>query len=645
METRTYWPFEGFFLKPYDEKYGTHLYQDYLKELAENPITEEEKRMRHESTLAAIAEMDRSYEEALKKEAAEREARCEEPDSAWEMWKWMEADPEPEERPTQEAAEQQDDAPAEGQCTGAMMVPDRTPEAVQPAGRVWVSDLIGEDFKRWETGRVILDCGTGRGKNEFIIKKLAGWLVDMHLRGGSAKRKILYLCPLNSLHAEMIRRRLEAEIADLGEEAAAELTLYEDVLEVQTYQHIEKLCRNNPTYLEGHLSGFKYIAADECHYFTDFSTYNINTDLSLEVLQSAERDHVVIYMSATGGQVFGILNAASETPPDRIYTLPQDYGHVRQRYFYVGENLPTILNDLPADEKAVIFMSSGEDLAKMKAQFGDAAGYYCSENNPKYGRKFDALEDCIKDRKLQKRFVFTTKAIGMGIEIKDRTVKHIFIDQWKPNDIAQSMGRKRPLDADDTCTVYFRDYDADWYMGGLKKFLSIIEEELKPVEAYLAGEKAFAEYRHSKTPDTIQKALTKSKVMEWDAYQNSYRVNQLGVQQLRDERDILKEMIDGSYKEVFAKHAQVDLEQEIQPYRVNALEEWIRTHLDQPMRKDVMYAEIMGTKAFAEYKGRPMGQSKLNEKLRSYGVQIISEKNRKRGENYQVTLWRLTKID
>ena len=50
----------------------------------------------------------------------------------------------------------------------------------------------------------------------------------------------------------------------------------------------------------------------------------------------------------------------------------------------------------------------------------------------------------------------------MGIEIKDRTVKHIFIDQWKPTDIAQSMGRKRPLDAEDTCTVYFRDYDADW---------------------------------------------------------------------------------------------------------------------------------------------------------------------------------------
>ena len=269
---------------------------------------------------------------------------------------------------------------------------------------------------------------TRRGKNEFIVRRLAGWFVDRALNG-EGKDSILYLCPLNSLHAEMIRRRLKAEIDDMGEEAAAELRLYEDVLKVQTYQYMEKCCRNNSGKLEEYLQGSKYIVADECHYFTDFATYNINTCLSMEELQRTEKDHVVIYMSATGGQIYEILNAVSQTPSDRIYTLPQDYHHITQRYFYARENLVMMLKDLPADEKAVVFMSSGEDLVRMKEQFGDAAGYYCSENNPKYGKQFDALENCIRDRKLQKRFVFTTKAIGMGIEIKDRTVKHIFIDQ------------------------------------------------------------------------------------------------------------------------------------------------------------------------------------------------------------------------
>jgi hypothetical protein len=518
-----------------------------------------------------------------------------------------------------------------------------------PAGNVWVSDIIGEDFKSWENGRVILDCGTGRGKNEFIIKKLARWLVDEMLTGGKRGR-ILYLCPLNSLHAEMIQRRFEAEIAEMGEEVAAEFPIYDEILEVQTYQYIETRRRNAPARLEKYLAGFKYIAVDECHYFTDFSTYNINTYLSLEVLQSAEKDHVVIYMSATGGQVYEMLNASSPTPPDRIYTLPQDNAHIQQMYYYARENLVMMLNDLPAGEKAVIFMSSGADLIEMKKIFGDAAGYYCSENNTKYGRKMDALTDCIKGRKLQKRFLFTTKAIGIGIEIKDRTVKHIFIDQWKPTDIAQSMGRKRPLDAEDICTVYFRDYDADWYMSGLKKYLSIIEEELKPVEAFLAGEETFAEYRHSDTPDKIQKKLTGSKFMEWDASENTYRVNPLGVKQLRYEREMLDKMTRESYLKYFVDYAQTDLRRGVQRYRMEVLTDWIKTHLNQPMPKEDMYAGIMLSKVFTEYRNRPMGQTVLNEKLKIYGVKIVSIRDKKRvkdGErnnSRDATFWKLVEI-
>lgn len=274
--------------------------------------------------------------------------------------------------------------------------------------------------------------------------------------------------------------------------------------------------------------------------------------------------------------------------------------------------------------KSIVFVSSGEDLVRMKEQFGDAAGYYCSENNPKYGKQFDALENCIRDRKLQKRFVFTTKAIGMGIEIKDRTVKHIFIDQWKPTDIAQSMGRKRPLDAEDTCTVYFRDYDADWYMGDLKKFQSVIEDDLKPVEAFLAGEEAFAEYRQSGTPDKINRSLEKCRVMEWDASQGAYRVNQLGVKQLRYEESLLAEMIATSYKQAFVKYAVVDLKQDIRAYHMPVLMNWLKEHINQPMLKEDMYTGIMRTGVFMEYKGRAIGVNTLNEKLRSYGVQIIS---------------------
>lgn len=511
----------------------------------------------------------------------------------------------------------------------------------------YASELIGDAFQHWGNGRVLLDMGTGRGKNEFIIKKLVSWLVDEMLKKMAIVGRVLYLCPLNTLHAEMLQRRTEAAIAEVdGEPAEIAMTcdaFYENMLEVRTYQNIETKYRNDPASLKKYLAGFKYIVADECHYFTDFSSYGMNTYLSLEVLQKAEADHVVIYMSATGEETYKLLEETSKTPEDRIYKLPQDYQHIKQKYFYSRENLVMMLKSLPEDEKAVIFVSSGEDLLKMKEIFGDTAAYYCSENNPKYGKMFNKLTDCIKDRELQKRYLFTTKAFGIGTEIKDRTVKHLYIDQWKPTDIIQSTGRKRSLDVDDTCTVYFRDYDADWYYGDLKKFKAIVIEELKPAVAYLAGAEAFEVFRNSGTPDSINNKIRKCKIMEFDDAKGEYRVNPLGVRQLKRELELLNEMLETSYKQVFTKYAPV-LAEETVPYCFDSVVDWINAHLNQPMLKEEMYESIMALKVFKEYKGRPMGQDALNCKLQIYGVKIISDKMRKRGEYYQKTFWKLTRI-
>ena len=510
----------------------------------------------------------------------------------------------------------------------------------------YASELIGDAFQHWENGRVLLDMGTGRGKNEFIIKKLVSWRVDEMLKKTTIGR-VLCLCPLNTLHAEMLQRRTEAAIAEVdGEPMEIAMTndaFYENMLEVRTYQNIETKYRNDPASLKKYLTGFKYIVADECHYFTDFSSYEMNTYLSLEVLQKAEADHVVIYMSATGEETYKLLEETSKTPEDRIYKLPQDYQHIKQKYFYSRENLVMMLKCLPEDEKAVIFVSSGGDLLKMKEIFGDTAAYYCSENNPKYGKMFNKLTECVKDRELQKRYLFTTKAFGIGTEIKDRTVKHLYIDQWKPTDIIQSTGRKRPLDVDDTCTVYFRDYDADWYYGDLKKFKAIVIEELRPAVAYLAGAEAFEVFRNSGKPDSINNKIRKCKIMEFDDAKGEYRVNPLGVRQLKRELELLNEMLETSYKQVFAKYAPV-LAEETVPYRFDSVVDWINAHLNQPMLKEDMYESIRALKVFKEYKGRPMGQDALNRKLQIYGVKIITVREFKRNENRNKTLWKLIRI-
>lgn len=641
---KTKMPFDGFYLKLLDEQNGTHEYEEYLRNCKENPLTEEEQWEWTESARAAIAELERiNAEPEPTRQSAEPEAEAEgisslqTPKQPIELQEKGCTGQEAEEVPEVEVV------PAE------VIVPLVQIGGNAPAEKerwAYASELIGDAFQHWENGRVLLDMGTGRGKNEFIIKKLVSWRVDEMLKKTTIGR-VLCLCPLNTLHAEMLQRRTEAAIAEVdGEPMEIAMTndaFYENMLEVRTYQNIETKYRNDPASLKKYLTGFKYIVADECHYFTDFSFYGMNAYLSLEVLQKAEADHVVIYMSATGEETYKLLEETSKTPEERIYKLPQDYQHIKQKYFYSRENLVMMLKCLPEDEKAVIFVSSGEDLLKMKEIFGNTAAYYCSENNPKYGKMFNKLTECVKDRELQKRYLFTTKAFGIGTEIKDRTVKHLYIDQWKPMDIIQSTGRKRPLDVDDTCTVYFRDYDADWYYGDLKKFKAIVIEELRPAVAYLAGAEAFEVFRNSGKPDSINNKIRKCKIMEFDDAKGEYRVNPLGVRQLKRELELLNEMLETSYKQVFAKYAPVLAEKTV-PYCFDSVVDWINAHLNQPMLKEDMYESIMALKVFKEYKGRPMGQDALNRKLQIYGVKIITVREFKRNENRNKTLWKLIRI-
>ena len=100
---------------------------------------------------------------------------------------------------------------------------------------------------------------------------------------------------------------------------------------------------------------------------------------------------------------------------------------------------------------------------------------------------------------------------------------------------------------------------------------------------------------------------------------------------------------DDSYKKYFASYVP-ELIKGVQQYRVDVLVDWIKTHLNQPMPKEEMYADIMLSKVFTEYKGRPMGQDLLNRKLQIYGVKIISVREFKRNENRNKTFWELVQI-
>lgn len=535
------------------------------------------------------------------------------------------------------------------------------PEAIVPLGQTgedapaaeerwaYASELIGDAFQHWGNGRVLLDMGTGRGKSEFVIRKMAGWAIDQFLEGNCDNR-ILMLCPLTLLHADLENRRREEYLTVFGDASEEEWDLYEEVLTVITYQKLEQLCKGDASdhrSLQKLLDRHRIIIADECHYWSEFSAFNINTHYSFDALLQAEKDHTVIYMSATGRDTWKLLEEkGGPTQPERIYRLPQNYEYVKAAYFYARHNLVTILKRLPVGEKAIVFVELGDDLAEMETIFGDTAAYYCSPFNERYRKKYSDLSVCVKDGQQLKDILFTTKAMGVGIGLKDRGVKHIFIDQWNPLEIAQSLGRKRSLDADDTCTVYFRDYSLDWYWGtnsGLKKFRRMLLNKYLPAQAYMAGEEEFDKYLHSDAPEVIQKRIDKSKILEHNVV-NGYHINPLGVQQVEHDIETLDDIMSSTnYPESFMKYAMFNLHQPIKAYRFKDLEDWLYAHLNQPMDPEEMTEKIMRFGYIERYQGRDPGRMGLNRFLPCYGVKIVSDRENKRNENRNKTFWTLMK--
>lgn len=106
---------------------------------------------------------------------------------------------------------------------------------------------------------------------------------------------------------------------------------------------------------------------------------------------------------------------------------------------------------------------------------------------------------CGELRRLKHEVQGLLESISPADDALDLTLKNGNNCAWNPLEIAQSLGRKRSLDADDTCTVYFRDYSLDWYWGtnsGLKKFRSMLLNKYLPAQAYMAGEEEFDKYLH-----------------------------------------------------------------------------------------------------------------------------------------------------
>lgn len=394
--------------------------------------------------------------------------------------------------------------------------------------KIWVSKIIGDDYKKWEKEFVVLDCGTGCGKSYFAL----------HILGKYAKKekkRILYLC-----NRRKLRKQVYEDTRKLG---------LSDTVSVMSYQTLQSKIQDKNS-----IPYFDYIVADECHYFTTDAKFNEYTDVSYDFLMK-QKESVVLWVSATAKTFFRWLSDKGKVKKKYIYRVAKDYSYVKKLYFYQKDELTTIIDDILENEpqsKILVFCNSASRMEEMNKKYADSANYFCSSTSSStklkeicgYNKATKKVSDCINtlpDGRItfEKRILFTTTVLDNGVNLKDKDIKHIFSEIFDVDSLIQSLGRKRNIDEEDTCTFYIREFQPKAIQG----LLNINEAQLQPVQLYKHSYKEFYEkYGNGKERKRVNKNKIFYSFFAEDKRFSKIKVNECRYRKYEQDNNILAQM-------------------------------------------------------------------------------------------------------
>jgi hypothetical protein len=313
----------------------------------------------------------------------------------------------------------------------------------------YISDIITqEEIAKWKPQDRILICSqTGTGKSQFIKNILK----DYAIRND---KQMLLLTNRNILKRQ--------NIEELGSK--------EDGISVKNYQSIESsILYGNQ--LKPIFDPFYYVVFDECHYLLNDSSFNRNTDLLLNNLIHPDENKIYLFLTATPE---ALLNYHSVF--EYKYDIPKNYKHISNIYYYSKmETVENILRSIPHTEQAIYF-GNAMDAYDFHNMFKDTSKFICSENNTVFAKKSSrtTIEKIETESRFDDHFLFATKVLDNGVNLKSPQLKHIIIDMLDPTDIIQCLGRKR-IDfnnPNDTITVYIKNRNRGELLSSIKRIRS-----------------------------------------------------------------------------------------------------------------------------------------------------------------------------
>lgn len=352
---------------------------------------------------------------------------------------------------------------------------------------VYLSDVIGEEYKKWKNGFIFFSASTGCGKTRFIIDKLVPYAQEKHA-------KILLLVN-RVLLKEQISEELTnicLDIYDVWNEPfntvekidnalfTDDFTIYHEICEkyeqfctidgsfpfmnidIMTYQQLES------NVLKGLFpKGYQYIVCDEAHYFHSDSDFSNTSFISYNYIikKGLEGKTKIVLMSASAWILKEYLSKRKLIQHE--YSILPTYPHVRNFYVYdEKDKIKWITRILEADKYARIlfFTNRREVFREIINAFRDICCFLASEKSETYIEfsemiplaTITAIDDNTISFNPDKQICISTSIMDNGVNIKDDNLKYIFCDFDNACNLVQAIGRKRNTGEGSICDIYIQ---------------------------------------------------------------------------------------------------------------------------------------------------------------------------------------------
>ncbi|MFT8312940.1 MAG: DEAD/DEAH box helicase family protein [Clostridium sp.] len=317
----------------------------------------------------------------------------------------------------------------------------------------WVTDSIGEDYKEWDEGDIIiLQAQTGTGKTYFIKNKLINYI--------NPYERLLLVCNRINLKRQLkidLLKKYHLDVPHIKDKDGNDTKkidlkaldrIYQiENITIKSYQSIGQMAINHEYDGKEMDLTYDYIVMDEAHYILADGGFNNKCRLAYKYLVKQHMPNTVkIFISATMEEVeVPIIHKVQNTktlgykPKLKQYYTGTDYSYVNPIYFQ--NNLSIIINSIKndkSDEKWLIFVTSKDNGRKIQKELGDEISSCIFKDT-----KNEELESIIQDSKFNKKVLIATKVIDNGINIVDDKLTNIVIMAWDRITFIQELGRKR----------------------------------------------------------------------------------------------------------------------------------------------------------------------------------------------------------